>query len=169
MASRDLIDFINFQAVELLNARDPTSAANNALKQGYREDAGLVMESDADEQLLINLEFNTKVKLMGIVLKGPADSGPRTVKLFANRSHMGFSDCQGSVPPAQELQLTAAQVSAGETIPLKLVKFAFVQSISIFIEDNQEGTETTKVSKIAFVGQSGDTFDVSQIKKVEDH
>lgn len=105
-----------------------------------------MLESDADEQLLINIHFNTKVgeagaclaaqcaggavgrlqlptarrdpvhspgalpqrpssppsqvKLSSIVIKGPAEAGPKTVKLFVNRTSMGFSDVD-SVPCAQ--------------------------------------------------------------------
>jgi hypothetical protein len=32
-------------------------------------------------QLLLNVPFNQKVKLQAIVIKGPADAGPRTVRL----------------------------------------------------------------------------------------
>jgi hypothetical protein len=42
--------------------------------------------------------------LAGIVIKGPEDAAPRSVKLFANRAHMGFSDVQvGSETGSQEV------------------------------------------------------------------
>jgi hypothetical protein len=41
---------------ECLNQRAGTLA--NAIKQGYREQDDLVLASDADEQLLINIPFN---------------------------------------------------------------------------------------------------------------
>jgi hypothetical protein len=58
-------------------------------------DGGLHLASDTDEQLLINIPFQTKCKLASIVIKGPADKGPKTVKLYANRQSMGFSDVGG--------------------------------------------------------------------------
>jgi hypothetical protein len=38
-------------------------------EQGYREDDGLYLESDTDEQLLIHIPFNTACKLQGLVIK----------------------------------------------------------------------------------------------------
>eukprot|EP00983_Pelagomonas_calceolata_P121810 1160836-Pelagomonas_calceolata.AAC.11 len=58
--------------------------------------------------------------------------------------HMGFSDVS-STPAAMELQLTAEQLTSGDAIQLKMVKFTFCTNITIFVEDNQTGTETTKV------------------------
>ena len=37
--------------------------------QGYREDDGLFLESDTDEQLLIHIPFNTACKLSGLIIK----------------------------------------------------------------------------------------------------
>eukprot|EP00199_Chlamydomonas_sp_CCMP681_P003173 CAMPEP_0119108596 /NCGR_PEP_ID=MMETSP1180-20130426/15311_1 /TAXON_ID=3052 ORGANISM="Chlamydomonas cf sp, Strain CCMP681" /NCGR_SAMPLE_ID=MMETSP1180 /ASSEMBLY_ACC=CAM_ASM_000741 /LENGTH=170 /DNA_ID=CAMNT_0007094225 /DNA_START=41 /DNA_END=553 /DNA_ORIENTATION=- len=167
MASpKDLTDFIDWSAVECLNQKAGTVV--NALKAGYRDQAELFLESDADEQLLLNIPFNNKLKsLQALVIQGPADSGPRSIKLYANRGHMGFSDV-GTFPASQEITLTAEQVAAGETLTIKQVKFAFLTSLSIFIESNQSGEEVTKVSKISIFGQSGETFDVSQIKSACD-
>lgn len=56
-----------------------TSFLNN---QGYREDGQLILESDADEQLLIYLPFTQVIKLHSIAIKGPEDEG--TCHLFFN-------------------------------------------------------------------------------------
>ena len=56
--------------------RLPASSALTCVKshspfpeQGYREDDGLYLESDTDEQLLIHIPFNTACKLQGLVIK----------------------------------------------------------------------------------------------------
>lgn len=60
--------------------------------QGYREDDGLVLESDTDEQLLIHLTFNQSVRLSGLVIKSSAGGqAPKIVKLFVNQPTIGFS------------------------------------------------------------------------------
>lgn len=43
--------------------------------QGYRDDDGLVLESDADEQILLTIPFQQVVKLHSLGLKAPSDSG----------------------------------------------------------------------------------------------
>lgn len=43
--AKDLLDFIDFSNLECLN-ENPGHVAANALKQGYREDDGLYLESD---------------------------------------------------------------------------------------------------------------------------
>lgn len=53
------------------------------MEQGYREDDGLLLESDADEQLLIYIPFNQVVKLHSIVVKGPEEEG---ISLFSSIS-----------------------------------------------------------------------------------
>lgn len=73
-----------------------------------------------------------------------------------------------SVPTAQEIDLTAAQL-AGEPIALKFVKFQSVTVLTIFVESNQGDEEATKISKIALAGFEGDTFNVKDIKKVDEH
>ena len=45
------------------------------VEQGYREDEGLNLESDADEQLLIYIPFTQVIKLHSIVIKGPEEEG----------------------------------------------------------------------------------------------
>lgn len=43
--------------------------------QGYREDDGLHLESDADEQLLLYIPFTQVIKLYSVAFKGPEDEG----------------------------------------------------------------------------------------------
>lgn len=49
--------------------------------QGYREDEGLNLESDADEQLLIYVPFNQVIKLHSIVIEGPEEEGNQLISV----------------------------------------------------------------------------------------
>ncbi len=59
-------------------------------------DHTLVLKSDADEQLLLQLAFQQTVNIRRVQLGLPADdSCPQTVKLFANKLNLGFSEASG--------------------------------------------------------------------------
>ncbi|KAH8507498.1 hypothetical protein H0E87_009880 [Populus deltoides] len=145
----DLLDFIDFSGVECLN-QSTSHSLSNAIKQGYREDDGLNLESDADEQLLIHIPFNQVIKLHSIAIKGPEEDGPKMVKLFSNKEHMGFSNVN-DYPPSDTVVLSPDTLK-GKPVVLKYVKFQNVRSLTIFIEDNQLDSEITKVQKIALFG-----------------
>uniref|UniRef100_A0A061S3X8 Pith domain-containing protein n=1 Tax=Tetraselmis sp. GSL018 TaxID=582737 RepID=A0A061S3X8_9CHLO len=163
----DLLDYIDWSSVECLN-QQPGKELSNALKQGYRENDELYLESDTDEQLLIYIPFNQNVKLSKIMIKGSEGPyAPRKVKLFVNRRSMGFEQA-AEEPATQELLLDEEHL-AGNSIPLKFVKFQSVQSLTIFVEDNQGDEETTKVMKLKLMGLSGEKMDVSDIKKIDEN
>ncbi|KAK6143216.1 hypothetical protein DH2020_023564 [Rehmannia glutinosa] len=162
----DLLDFVDWSGVECLN-QSGSHSLPNALKQGYREDEGLNLESDADEQLLINIPFLQVIKLHSIVIKGPEEEGPKTVKLFANREHMGFSNVN-DFPPSDTAVLSEDNLK-GKPVIVKYVKFQNVRSLTIFIEDNQSGSDITKVQKIVLCGTTVETTDMKGLKKIEDH
>uniref|UniRef100_A0A2N9HKI0 PITH domain-containing protein n=1 Tax=Fagus sylvatica TaxID=28930 RepID=A0A2N9HKI0_FAGSY len=145
----DLVDFVDWSGVECLNQSTSHSVVN-ALKQGYREDDGLNLESDADEQLLIYIPFTQVIKLHSILIKGTEEEGPKTVKLYSNKEHMGFSNVS-DFPPSDTAVLSPDNIK-GNPVPLKYVKFQNVRSLTIFIEDNQSDAEITKVQKIALFG-----------------
>ncbi|MQL76331.1 hypothetical protein Taro_008708 [Colocasia esculenta] len=147
----DLLDFVDWLGVECLNQNSGHSLVN-ALKQGYRDDEGLVLESDADEQLLIYIPFTQVVKLHSVVFMGPEEEGPRTVKLFTNKEHMGFSNVT-DYPPSDSSVLSQENLK-GKPVTVKYVKFQNVHSLTIFIEDNQGSTDTTKVQKIILYGST---------------
>lgn len=54
--------------------------------QGYREDEGLNLESDADEQLLIYIPFTTVIKLHSIVVEGPEEEGKSYTEFIYSQS-----------------------------------------------------------------------------------
>lgn len=127
----------------------------------------MLLESDADEQLLMYIPFTQVVKLYALVVKGPEEEGPKTVKLFSNREHMGFSNVN-DFPPSDTAVLSEDNLK-GKPVVLKYVKFQNVRSLTIFIEDNQSGSDITKVQKIAMHGTTVETTDMKGLKKVEDH
>ncbi len=122
--------------------------------------------SDADSQLIVYIPFNTPVRLTGIIVNGPADEAPTVLKVFVNRSALGFDDV-GDVEPAQTLLLKPADLGDDVQTKLKPTKFGNVNSLFVFAE--REGSDTVALSKLSFVGQvlSGSS-DMSKLKKSEE-
>nr|PNR53172.1 hypothetical protein PHYPA_009547 [Physcomitrium patens] len=158
----DLADCIEWQSVECLNENTAHTFVN-ALKQIIAphstwirciahlccqaadckkyfhahilalEDNGLHLESDADEQLLLFIPFN-QVKLHSLIIRGPPEEGPRTLKLFANRPNMGFSNVTDY--PPNDTVIASLEDLEERPMPLKYVKFQSVRHLTVFVEDN---------------------------------
>jgi hypothetical protein len=112
-------------------------------------DHRLVCRSDADNQLIVFIPFNTPVRLSGIILNGPEAERPTTVKLYANRAALGFEDVT-DIEPTQELALKPEEFGDDAVAKLKVAKFTAVNSLFLFVECG-EG-ETVALSKVGFVG-----------------
>lgn len=160
----DLGSFIDWRLLECLNQK-PEHPIGNALKQGYREDDGLFLESDTDEQLLVHIPFNQAVRLSAIAIRSMAGAqAPKTVKLFVNRPTLGFAEA-ADMPAMQDLALGADDLE-GRPAALRLVKFGGVNVLTVLVADNQGDEDTTIIHKIVLLGSPGQTFNVAAIKDV---
>ncbi|XP_062607510.1 thioredoxin-like protein 1 [Saccostrea cucullata] len=156
----DLSSLINKSGCECLNESDehPLSHALTT-KGGY-------LESDCDEQLLISLEFTQSVKLHSLKLYAPEENGPKTVKIFQNLPRSLDFDQAENMEAVQTLELSPADLKEGTLIPLRFVKFQNVGNVTVFIKDNQSGSETTQIDYFGFVGSPVDTTNMAEFKRV---
>jgi hypothetical protein len=67
------------------------------------------------------------------------ESNPSKIHLYVDRENLGFEDAD-EVDPTQTLHLTTEDMK--QPIVLKFVKYQRVNSLTIFIEDNQGGDVT---------------------------
>lgn len=160
----DLEAHIAWSACELLNGTSGSSA-ERCLKQGPRDQADLLVESDADEQLLLTVAFKSRVKLHSLQLDGPADGdrAPRAVKLFINRGTMDFSDAEG-LPAEQALELEPEQL--GTRLELKFVKFQAVDKLTLFVEANQGDAESSALAGVRLWGAPLGETNMAEFKRV---
>ena len=132
-------------------------------------DTRLGCKSDADEQIIIHVAFNTFVKVHSIKftefnLGSEPESAPTTVKLFVNRCNLGFEDVD-DVDATQTIELTPEDLrEGGEALLLKFVKFQRVSSITIFIEDN-DGGEVSALGSLTIYGRPVATTNMAEFKK----
>eukprot|EP01094_Clydonella_sp_ATCC50884_P006411 TRINITY_DN1556_c0_g1_i2.p2 TRINITY_DN1556_c0_g1~~TRINITY_DN1556_c0_g1_i2.p2 ORF type:complete len:161 (+),score=55.27 TRINITY_DN1556_c0_g1_i2:50-532(+) len=129
----------------------------------FADDESYLM-SDADEQLLLCLQFQQNVKVHTLrVAATSADERPSSFKIFVNKSSMSFGDAESSVC-TQQVQVPEG---GGEVdIPLKYVKFQNVVSLTIFIEGNHGGEDTTRLDRLIILGSLVHTTNMNELKKV---
>lgn len=78
-------------------------------------------------------------------------NAPKTVKIFTNRSVLGFDDVD-SVNETQTLELTPENFEENAIVNLRFVKYQNITHIMLFIEDNQEDEDTTQIQQLVFIG-----------------
>lgn len=155
----DLNTFVHKSDCEALNESDEHTLQHClTAADGY-------LESDCDEQLIISLAFNQSVKIHSIRMKGPAENGPKNVRLFINQTSTLDFDSAAANTAVQELELNENDLE-GELINLRYVKFQNVQNIQLFIKDNQTGAETTRIDHLQLIGSPILTTNMGDFKRV---
>eukprot|EP01117_Protostelium_nocturnum_P007476 TRINITY_DN2672_c0_g1_i1.p1 TRINITY_DN2672_c0_g1~~TRINITY_DN2672_c0_g1_i1.p1 ORF type:complete len:213 (-),score=59.16 TRINITY_DN2672_c0_g1_i1:29-667(-) len=109
------------------------------------------LESDVDEELIINIPFTQSIKLKSLIIIGATpEESPKKLKLFTNREDIDFSNAS-SIKPIQEFDLVSDPKGEYE-YPTKISLFNNVNRIILYIPQNF-GANTTK---ICYVGLKGD-------------
>jgi hypothetical protein len=162
-AAEDLSAVVDICSLECLNER-----ADRNILGLFPPSAGALLESDADEQLLLNIVFTQSVKLHSIEIVAPNDGRrPNAVKLFANVRIADFSDAD-TVPATQEAVLAWTPLDATRSkavLLTKFVKFQDVKKFALFIESNVGGEDTTALSSITLLGTVLSDFNMKNLKK----
>uniref|UniRef100_A0A915EKR0 Thioredoxin-like protein 1 n=1 Tax=Ditylenchus dipsaci TaxID=166011 RepID=A0A915EKR0_9BILA len=150
----DLLGFIDRAQCECLNEED----RNNF--QVLLDGVGRLV-SDCDEQLIINIQFNQPVKVHSLLIQGAAGAGPKKVKVFANTpTTLDFDKAQSS-QGIQTLDFGDEPLQG-----LYYVKFQNVQSIQLFVEDNQAGSDKTIIEKLKLYGTPLQATNMQDFKRI---
>lgn len=156
-----LLNLIDKSGSECLNEND-SHPFTDAIAPGDG-----FLESDCDEQLVVMLAFQQPVKLHSLQLVGPDDGrAAKTVKLFINQTHTLDFDAAEQRKPTQEFSLTADNTRADSLIPLQYVKYQNVQTLTLFVKDNQGDCETTVINHIGVYGSTLDATNMKEFKRV---
>ncbi|KAJ6004133.1 hypothetical protein N7499_000201 [Penicillium canescens] len=148
---------IDFGQITTLNESVPKAGAAIVQKTwAERLNDKPELESDADEQLLMNIPFNGQVKVHSLLLyTAPTISAPKTVKLFKNRDDLDFSTAS-ELSPTQTIEVPQPVPGADVfELPLNRAHWNATTSVTLFFEDNwSDGEEdVTKVGYVGFKGQ----------------
>ncbi|CAD1478311.1 unnamed protein product, partial [Heterotrigona itama] len=156
----DLSSFITKAQCECLNESD-----DHNFLQCLSSDDGY-LESECDEQLILSIAFSQAVKVHSLKIKAPKDKGPKNIKLFINQPRTIDFDMADSNTSIQDLTLSAKDIEEGNPISLRYVKFQNVQNIQIFVKDNQNDSETTRIDHLAIFGLPISTTNMGEFKRV---
>lgn len=158
----ELSSFITKSGCECLNESDdhPLAHCLDNNKQTY-------LESDCDEQLIMTLSFSQPIKLHSIQVRAPKEYGPKTLKLFLNQpSSLDFDKAESS-EPVQQLEINPDDlVEEAKPVQVKYVKFQNVNSLTIFVKDNQTGKDTTRISQILLIGSPVAATNMNEFKRL---
>ena len=143
----DLAGHIDAAQASCLNGR-PKGAHRAVLLRGGE------LHSDVDPEMLVTIQFTVPVRLRAVSFQTHRDSlcaAPKSVSIFKNKVISDFSEARDTIPDAS---FDLKRKACAESIPqqLRAAKFANVDSLTVFVEDNQEGLDETLVNRIAFLG-----------------
>jgi len=143
----DLFNLINLDQTTCLNEKK-----GHEWKNVFVSDGISYLESDCDQQLLFTIRFSSLVDLSSIKLETTElVSAPKTIKLFMNRFNMDF-DAAMDEPPREEIVVPKSHYLDQSTIKFSPLKWKQVSSLTLFVEDNWENTETTVLSFLQIIG-----------------
>ncbi|KYM98452.1 Thioredoxin-like protein 1 [Cyphomyrmex costatus] len=158
--SMDLSSFVMKQQCECLNESD-----YHTFSQCLNSDSGY-LQSDEDEQLIMSIAFSQPVKVHSLKIKAPTENGPKNIKLFINQPRTIDFEMASSNTSIQDLTLSAKDLEEGNPIPLRYVKFQNVQNLQIFVIDNQNGSEITRIDHLVIIGSPISTTNMGEFKRV---
>ncbi|KAJ3400198.1 hypothetical protein CcCBS67573_g09590 [Chytriomyces confervae] len=153
--------------IECLNQSDDHTVASI-----FGTDAKQFLESDVDEQIILVIPFNQVVKLHSLIISGPKDKAPKSIKTYINRATtLSFEEGE-SIEPIEVIDLSAVYIAEGDlvsaTVPLRFVKYQSVSSITLFVGQNLGREETTVINRLALFGSPVEvTKNLAELKKDE--
>ncbi|KAG8287998.1 Thioredoxin-like protein 1 [Homalodisca vitripennis] len=156
----DLYPFILKAESGALNEADKHPLAN------CLQDDDKYLQSDCDNQLIIPITFSQAVKIHSIMIKAPDKAGPKTVKLFINQPTTLDFDGASKNEPTQSLDIDPNDLTSGKPIGLQFVKFQNVQNVQIFIQNNHDNSDVTRIDCLTLFGSPIATTDMNKFERV---
>lgn len=149
-----LFPYINHDGVCTFNEAKQGMGQSIIKSWDQRLDTTKILESDADDQLILYIPFTGLVKLKSLVLRCiPDESAPKTCQIFINHENIDF-DTVESLKPIQSIELVTPS-HANEIIeyPLKTQFYRSCRNITLFFQENWSNQkEPTRIYLLGFKG-----------------
>ncbi|GAA5839828.1 hypothetical protein JCM11251_001226 [Rhodosporidiobolus azoricus] len=143
-------------------------SSDHTLKHLIRGEGEKYLESDADEQLLLQIPFQQAVRLRAVrfsTASGSKDFAPKTVRFFVNQPTLDFDSADS---PAQEVVLDEEQALGKKSVELRFVRFQNVNHLSVFVVDNQNSEDITRIDGLELIGVGIDGMRMDQLRAEEE-
>jgi hypothetical protein len=150
--SKNLVKFVDLPKCKIFNSKHPTLLE----KVLCDPDNSNFLQSDLDNEILINISFNSNVKLKAIAIK----SNAKSLKCFTNNENLSFSSCH-TTNPQQSWSLV--DIEGVVEYPTKIFKFSNISSLTLLFESSVEQI------KIFYVGFMGDVLDLKRAPVIADY
>ena len=185
----DITDQVDLKGLDLLNldsefgsarslfASSKPSALNNG--KGKESAAADWVESDTDEQMMLYIPFNAKLKIHSLHITSlpPNDNDddapmrPKTIRLYTNLPQiLGFDEAE-DIPVVQAVELKTEDwdsKTGTAKIDLRFVKFQNVTSLVIFFADGDRSSDKLRLDRIKIFGDAGEKRDMGRLEKIGD-
>lgn len=178
------LDFLNMDGEKgdkrtIFDGSKPSALADGKTAVGGKKDW---IESDTDEQLMLYIPFQASLKLHSLhitsIIPSSTDDDddetpmrPKTLKLYANRSHiLGFDEAD-DVPATQEVEIKPADwdsKTGTAKVELRFVKFQNISSLVIFVVDGDGESEKTRIDRVRLIGETGEKRAMGKLEKIGD-
>jgi len=148
LGQADLLHVIDFDQSFCLNESE------NDWKNAFLE-GDAYLESDVDEELLLNIRFTELVNLHSIFLSTPTTKetyAPKTIRFYSNELNIDFDRAQ-SLKPTESIQLSYSHYQNKKLIILDPFKWQNTTSITMYIVDTLDSENTSILSKITILGK----------------
>ncbi|GAA6027402.1 hypothetical protein JCM8097_007833 [Rhodosporidiobolus ruineniae] len=144
-----LYQYIDRDRVVALNGEEGKDAKVVIRPWDERNQEEEWLESDADEQLILQIPFTGNIKLRSILVKaGPAGYTPDKLQVFANQA-LDFDEAT-SVDVTQSFDVAVTREVVEYAV--RPAKFPSVTSLTLFFPSNH-GEDTTRISFVGFKGE----------------
>lgn len=166
----------------LFDTSKPSALSGVGKGKGKEGGAADWVESDTDEQLMLYVPFQSRLKIHSLQITSlPPQDGdgddderpmrPKTIHLYTNRSQvLGFDEAD-DIPAVQTVELKPEDWDAKTgtaKIELRFVKFQSVNSLVLFFADGDGDSEKLRVDRIRIMGEAGEKREMGKLEKIGD-
>ncbi|CAK4656749.1 hypothetical protein LEN26_004354 [Aphanomyces euteiches] len=148
-----LFKYIDTSKVRCLNALDEEQRTHPFKSAAMKKNRDTFLDSNEDDpEMILYIPFTEAVSVKSICISGGEDGlHPKSVKLFANREDIDFSNAT-ELPPLQKFELVE-DFDAQIDYPLHLRKFQGISSLIMYFETSMGGDQT----RIYYIGLKGES------------